>query len=84
MPKEAYIAIIITIPFLGTTLGALMVYFLKKELNPRLKKALMGFAGGVMVSASSFHCYYLVWNYRGDWAIFPSCPPSWALPSGSG
>lgn len=54
MPKEAYIAIIITIPFLGTTLGALMVYFLKKELNPRLKKALMGFAGGVMVSASFF------------------------------
>ncbi len=40
------------IPFLGTTLGALMVLFMKKQLNESLQKALTGFAAGVMVAAS--------------------------------
>ena len=42
----------IMIPFVGTTLGAAMVFFLKKEMNLRLQKALLGFAAGVMVAAS--------------------------------
>ena len=40
----------IMIPFVGTTLGAAMVFFLKKEMNLRLQKALLGFAAGVMVA----------------------------------
>lgn len=40
------------IPFLGTTLGAACVFFMKKELNPRVQKVLLGFASGVMVAAS--------------------------------
>ena len=40
------------IPFLGTTLGAACVFFLKNDLNPLVQKALLGFASGVMVAAS--------------------------------
>ena len=42
----------ILIPFLGTSLGAAMVFFLKKQLSPGVRKALTGFAAGVMVAAS--------------------------------
>ena len=44
----------ILIPFLGTTLGAACVFFLKGEMNDKLKKAMGGFAAGVMISASFF------------------------------
>ena len=40
------------IPFLGTTLGAGTVFFMKKEMTSRLKTALSGFAAGVMIAAS--------------------------------
>ena len=42
----------ILIPFLGTSLGAAMVFFLKKQISPGVQKALTGFAAGVMVAAS--------------------------------
>lgn len=42
----------ILIPFAGTTLGAAMVFFLKKEMNLKLQKTLLGFAAGVMIAAS--------------------------------
>lgn len=42
----------IMIPFLGTTLGAFLVFFLTKELNERLEQSMMGFAAGVMAAAS--------------------------------
>lgn len=42
----------LSIPLLGTTLGAAMVFFLKKEMNASLQKALLGFASGVMIAAS--------------------------------
>ncbi len=40
------------IPFLGTSLGALCVFFMKKDLSVYVKKILTGFAAGVMVAAS--------------------------------
>lgn len=40
------------IPFLGTSLGALCVLFMKREMNDQVRKALTGFAAGVMVAAS--------------------------------
>ena len=40
------------VPFLGTTLGAGMVFFLKKGMKTWLQKALLGFASGVMIAAS--------------------------------
>lgn len=42
----------ILIPFIGTTLGAACVYFLKGEIRPQVQKALLGFASGVMIAAS--------------------------------
>ena len=46
------IAVGLLIPFLGTTLGAACVFFLKNEIKPLVQKALLGFASGVMVAAS--------------------------------
>lgn len=43
---------IMTLPFLGTALGAGCVFFLKKEMNKTLQRGLAGFAAGVMVAAS--------------------------------
>lgn len=40
------------IPFLGTTLGAGMVFFMKNQINTKVQKLLLGFASGVMISAS--------------------------------
>ena len=44
----------ILVPFLGTTLGAGCVFFVKKQLNLSIQRALTGFAAGVMVAASVF------------------------------
>lgn len=40
------------LPFAGTCAGSACVFFLKNELNPKVQKALLGFASGVMVAAS--------------------------------
>jgi len=40
------------IPLIGTGLGSATVFFMKKEINPKLRKILMGFASGVMIAAS--------------------------------
>ena len=42
----------ILIPFAGTALGSAMVFFMKKEMNQKLEKVLLGFASGVMIAAS--------------------------------
>lgn len=42
----------LSLPFLGTVLGAACVFFLKKELSSFLQKSLSGFAAGVMMAAS--------------------------------
>ena len=42
----------ILIPFVGTSLGAAMVFILKNQISDRLQKVLTGFAAGVMVAAS--------------------------------
>ena len=42
----------VLVPFLGTTLGAGCVFFLKNQLRPLVQKSLLGFASGVMVAAS--------------------------------
>lgn len=42
----------VLLPFVGTTLGAAMVFFLRGEISSRLQKMLLGFASGVMMAAS--------------------------------
>lgn len=42
----------VLLPFVGTSLGAAMVFFLKDAISQQLQRALTGFAAGVMVAAS--------------------------------
>ena len=57
----------ILIPFLGTSLGAACVFFMKQSLSDCLQRSLTGFAAGVMVAAS-------VWSL-----LIPSIEQSAAL-----
>ncbi len=40
------------LPFLGTSLGAAFVFFIKGQMKPMVNKALLGAASGIMVAAS--------------------------------
>ena len=46
------IIISLLLPLLGTTLGSFMVFVMKKEVNEKILKMLLGFASGVMIAAS--------------------------------
>ena len=46
------LAVGVLLPFLGTTLGAACVFFMKGQMKPLVQKMLLGFASGVMVAAS--------------------------------
>ena len=52
MSNVAMVFLGAVIPFLGTTLGAGTVFFMRGSMRPRLQKALLGFASGVMIAAS--------------------------------
>ena len=43
---------ILMIPFLGTSLGSAMVFFMRGKMSQGLEKLLLGFASGVMIAAS--------------------------------
>ena len=68
------------VPFLGTTLGAALVFFLKNDLPEKVEKGLSGFAAGVMVAAS-------IWSLLipaledskslGQWAFVPATVGFW-------
>ena len=42
----------ILIPFVGTTLGSAMAFFMKNKINSKVEKVLLGFASGVVIAAS--------------------------------
>ncbi len=42
----------ILLPFLGTTLGSGLVFFMRKDMNKCLKRCFYGFSAGVMLGAS--------------------------------
>lgn len=48
------IFLILLIPFLGACLGSAIVFLIKDNINNRFEKLLIGFASGVMISASVF------------------------------
>ncbi len=52
MSDTILVLIGILIPLAGTTLGAAMVFLMKKGMKSSLQKALLGFASGVMIAAS--------------------------------
>lgn len=49
---ELQIILTVLLPFLGTTIGSGLVFFLRGAMNRRLERSLTGFAAGVMVAAS--------------------------------
>jgi zinc transporter, ZIP family len=46
------VIICLLIPFLGTTLGSACVFLLRRPLAVNMERALLGFAGGVMMAAA--------------------------------
>lgn len=42
----------ILIPFIGTSLGSSLVFFIRKNLSENFQKIIVGFAAGVMIAAS--------------------------------
>ena len=48
--RQAFYGILI--PFLGTSLGAACVFFMRRQLSDAVQRILTGFAAGVMVAAS--------------------------------
>ncbi len=42
----------ILIPFIGTSLGAFMVFFMKDNIDKKFEKVLLGFSAGVMIASS--------------------------------
>ena len=65
----------ILIPFLGTSLGAAMVFVLKNTISDNLQKILTGFAAGVMVAASFWSLLQPALESSegmGTWAFVPA------------
>lgn len=70
----------VLIPFVGTSLGAACVFFMKKAMSSTVQKILSGFAAGVMVAAS-------IWSllipaieqseHMGKWSFGPAFIGFW-------
>lgn len=58
----------ILMPFVGTTVGAATVFFMKKQSNPRFHRAMLGFAAGVMTAASVWSLLIPSIESAGSWA----------------
>ena len=77
--KEVCLGILI--PFLGTTLGAASVFFMKRTLRDGVQRALTGFAAGVMVAASVWSLLIPAMEQAADlgkFAFFPAVAGFWA------
>lgn len=75
---ETFIGILI--PFLGTTLGAACVFFMRKSLSDTVQRALTGFAAGVMVAASVWSLLIPAINQSADmgkWSFVPAAVGFW-------
>ncbi|MBS5519225.1 MAG: ZIP family metal transporter [Acidaminococcus sp.] len=70
----------VVIPFIGTSLGACFVFFLKKGLSEKVNRALTGFAAGVMTAASFWSLLAPALDFSealGRWAFLPSFIGFW-------
>ena len=68
------------IPFLGTTLGAGCVFFMRGGLRRAVQRALTGFAAGVMVAASIWSLLIPAMDQAagmGKWAFVPAFIGFW-------
>ena len=68
------------IPFLGTCLGSVCVYFMRNELSEHIQKILTGFAAGVMMAASIFSLLIPSIQQEsemGKWSVMPAFVGLW-------
>ena len=68
------------LPFLGTTLGAGCVFFMKKGMHPTVQRILTGFAAGVMVAASIWSLIIPALEQSagmGKWSFVPAVIGFW-------
>ncbi len=68
--------IVLLIPLLGTVLGSGMVFFLKDNIKLNTKKALSGFAAGVMIAASVWSLLIPAINMANEQGTFVWLPTS--------
>ena len=64
----------ILVPLIGTTLGSMLVFLLKRNLNQRWIKLLQGFAAGVMLAASIWSLILPAIELSGDNPYFNYIP----------
>ena len=64
------------IPFIGTTLGAGMVYLMKGEMRPAVQKMQLGFAAGVMMAASVWSLLLPAIDKAEQLGVIPWMPPA--------
>ncbi len=70
----------IWIPFIGTSLGAACVFFMRREMNEKTQRILTGFAAGVMVAASIWSLLIPAMEQSesmGTWAFVPAVVGFW-------
>ncbi|MDO4166372.1 MAG: ZIP family metal transporter [Eubacteriales bacterium] len=65
----------IMVPFLGTSLGALCIVFMKKQWNMQASRGLNGFAAGVMVAASIWSLLIPALEQSSSYGVFAFMPP---------
>ena len=68
------------IPFAGTAGGAACVFFMRRQLNEKVQRALTGFAAGVMVAASIWSLLMPAMDQSekmGKWAFVPAVVGFW-------
>lgn len=74
----------ILIPFAGTSLGAALVFVLKKNISENLRKVLTGFAAGVMVAASFWSLLQPALESSEDMGIWSFIPAAVGFLAGIG
>ena len=70
----------ILVPFLGTSLGAACVFFMKRGLSDLVQRSLTGFASGVMVAASIWSLLIPALEQSADlgiWQFVPAVTGFW-------
>lgn len=71
------------LPLLGTTLGAGLVFFMKGPLCESLRKALLGFAAGVMIASAVFSLLLPSVEMAGHSGSTPWLPAAAGIPGGA-
>ncbi len=82
MNNILYSIVGILIPFIGTSLGSSLVFFMKKDMNEKFKKLTVGFAAGVMIAASVWSLILPAVEMAEEQGIIPWIPAAVGITAG--